>query len=241
MLPQVNIVRAKHGDFLAFFESQGISAVLTATGVWDELTIAIASKVLASSPNNSVVYDIGANIGTFAIPIAKLISSRGGIVHCFEPQRIVYYQLCGNVFLNRLDNVYIHNAAVDFVDREADIEPLDYSKAWNIGGYSLMEMPDPQSRTQKPEKCRFLRLDGLISDEMVSLLKIDIEGMEFNAIKGGVSFLTKNRFPPILFESRESDVNAKATRSALAILGYKIKKYGEHDYLAQHSSRAEVL
>jgi FkbM family methyltransferase len=241
MLPQVNIVRAKHGDFLAFFESQGISGVLTAVGVWDELTIAIASKILEKSSVDAVVYDVGANIGTFAIPIAKLISARGGVVRCFEPQRIVYYQLCGNVFLNRLDNVFTYNAAVDSVDREAEIKPLDFSKAWNIGGYSLMAEADPQSRDPKPEKCRFLTLDGMVTDESVSLVKIDVEGMEFNVIQGAIGFLTKHGFPPILFESRDTDAHAKLARYSLATIGYKIAKYGEHDYLAQHESRAAVL
>jgi len=67
MLPQVNIVRAKHDDFLAFFESQGVSGVLTACGAWDELSISIAAKLLESI-DKPVVYDVGANIGTFTVP-----------------------------------------------------------------------------------------------------------------------------------------------------------------------------
>ena len=53
-----------------------------------------------------LVLDIGANLGAYAIPVAKKIASARGVVYAYEPQRIVYYQLCGNIFLNSLDNVH---------------------------------------------------------------------------------------------------------------------------------------
>jgi len=51
------------------------------------------------------IIDIGSNNGNFAVDFAHLVGDHGR-VFCFEPQRIIYYQLCTNVFLNGLDNVY---------------------------------------------------------------------------------------------------------------------------------------
>ena len=57
------------------------------------------------------IIDIGGNNGNFAIDFAHMVGDNGK-VHSFEPQRLIYYQLCGNVFINGLDNVYCHNLAV---------------------------------------------------------------------------------------------------------------------------------
>lgn len=35
-----------------------------------------------------------------------------GTVHAFEPQRIIFQQLCGNAFLNGLDNIVPYEMAV---------------------------------------------------------------------------------------------------------------------------------
>jgi hypothetical protein len=49
---------------------------------------------------DKTIIDVGGNNGNFAINFAHLVGNNGQ-VHTFEPQRIIYYQLCTNVFLNR--------------------------------------------------------------------------------------------------------------------------------------------
>src|SRR6202000_994051 len=78
MLPQVNLIRAKNGDFLAFYEKHGISRVLTEHGVWDELTVAIARTLVDMTDMTPTILDIGANLGTFTVALAKHIAPRGG-------------------------------------------------------------------------------------------------------------------------------------------------------------------
>ena len=57
------------------------------------------------------IIDIGANNGHFTVEFAQYVGDNGK-VHSFEPQRIIFQQLCGNVFLNGLDNVYTYNVAL---------------------------------------------------------------------------------------------------------------------------------
>jgi len=71
------------------------------------------------------ILDIGGNNGNFAVDFAHLVGD-SGVVHSFEPQRIIYYQLCANVFLNGLNNVYCHNEAVGNEDGNTMIETPDY-------------------------------------------------------------------------------------------------------------------
>jgi tRNA A58 N-methylase Trm61 len=52
--------------------------------------------------------EVGANIGVLTVPFARLVA-HGGTVIAFEPQRIVFHMLCGNLALNALYNVLAHN------------------------------------------------------------------------------------------------------------------------------------
>ncbi|MSO70388.1 MAG: hypothetical protein EXQ98_08980 [Alphaproteobacteria bacterium] len=60
-----------------------------------------------------------------------------GKVTSFEAQRVVYYQLCGNIYLNRLDNVFAHHLAIGDSIGHIDGPVLDYATETNIGALSL--------------------------------------------------------------------------------------------------------
>jgi len=242
MLPQVNIVRAKNADFLCFWERAGISGVLTAHGVWDEPTIHFAKILIDRTPLTPVILDVGANMGTFSIPIARHVEKSNGIVHSFEPQRIIYYQLCGKIFLNRVDNIFAHKIALSDVDRDGSAKPLDYEKSWNIGAYSLsVDSKDPQEKGETAEIISFARLDQFKFDPAITLIKIDVEGMELEVLRGGLNSIEKSKFPPVLFEYNQGDPKGPFVLQLLTGFGYKIYKYSECDYLAQHPGHPAKL
>lgn len=234
MLPQVNLIRAKNGDFLSFFESAGISGVLTAHGVWDELSIIVAKTLIDATDVKPFILDIGSNMGTFAIPIAKHIKKNNGSIHCFEPQRIIYYQLCGNIFLNQLDNAYAHNIALSNGEAIREIAELDYHKAWNIGAYSLVAGRNEQSYSQETNKCYFTTLNKFLNQERITLIKLDVEGMEFEVLSGGIEKIKNDGYPPILFESLKNDSKSQEVFDLLISHGYRIMQYAHEDWLAQH-------
>lgn len=234
MLPQVNIIRAKNGDFLSFFERAGIAGVLTAHGVWDEATIGLAKVLVDQCGKVPLVLDIGANMGTFTIPLAKHVAQRSGVVHAFEPQRIVNYQLGGNIFLNRIDNAHVHRLALSDVSGDREIEELDYHKAWNIGAFSIVPGQDRQEKVAQKTPVQFLRLDDLPLQGAITLIKLDVEGMELDVLCGGVNRLNQDGFPPILFESLKNDSKASLVVKLLTGLGYTLSQYADEDWLAQH-------
>lgn len=242
MLPRVNVIDTLHGRFMLFATDDVISHQLYRTGVWEPWNLALSEILLAELPL-PVVLDVGAHLGSYTVPIAHLIAPRGGKVYAFEPQRIVFQQLCGNVFLNRLDNCHLYNVAVGDRDGEVMTPSPDYAQASNIGGLSL----DPAIRARQTgsatdgETCekRLLRcLDGM-DLPTVSLLKIDVEGMEAEVMQGAGRLLEKSGWPPVLFEcwSEQSAPwfaeGRQRTLDAFTALGYQTWLIGETG-LAQH-------
>lgn len=236
MLPRVDVIDTLHGRFMLLATDDVISRALYRTGVWEPWHLALSETLLAELPL-PVVLDVGAHLGSYTVPIARLIAPCGGKVYAFEPQRIVFQQLCGNVFLNRLDNCHLYNIAVGAHDGEVLIPSLDYAQADNIGGLSL----DPAIRARQTghaidgepcEKRLLRRLDSL-DLPAVSLLKIDVEGMEAEVMQGAGRLLEKSGWPPVLFEcwSEHSAPwfaeGRQRTLDAFATLGYQTWLLGE--------------
>jgi hypothetical protein len=114
----------------------------------------------------------------------------------------------------------------------------DYKNETNIGAFSLDEEvrshDDYLCKTQGlQEQIHIRTLDGM-TIENVRLIKIDVEGMEFDVIKGGLETIKKNGYPPILFEAWQHKEWFLPRRqelvSFLESLGYEITCTGEDNY-----------
>lgn len=170
---------------------------------WEPLTLYL-SELLLDGVKNPVVIDVGANLGAYSIPIAKKIKMSGGKVYAYEAQRMVYYQYCANAFLNNLTNCYINHLAIGDTEDDIDVPLLDISTNPNLGALSL----DPAIRSQQNfhidagvafERVRLAPLDSL-GLPVVNLIKIDVEGLEYEVLSGAKKLLAASNFPPILFE-----------------------------------------
>ena len=100
------IVEAKHGCFLYNKNDLFIGRSLECYGEWCEPGLDI---LLQCANSGGIILDIGANIGTHTVALARKVGTNGRVI-AFEPQRVVYQNLCANVSLNRLINVdCLHN------------------------------------------------------------------------------------------------------------------------------------
>jgi len=229
-------------NFLFFNADDGLSnAMIRDGGDWEE-HIKEKSRELLKGVDQPTVIDIGANLGAYCIPIAKEIQSMGGTVHVFEPQRIVYYQLCANIVLNRLDNVYAFNQAVGDYDGMINIPDINYEHNPNIGAFSFVKQyrdahglgPSMSvNNTQVP----IIQLDSLTLPTQVDLIKIDVEGFEINVLRGSADFLMRNGYPPILFEVWNFEWFKEGKQEIfdwLVSAGYEITSLNGIDHLAKH-------
>ncbi|CAI3960817.1 Glycosyltransferase involved in cell wall bisynthesis (RfaB) (PDB:2IV7) [Commensalibacter communis] len=141
--------------------------------------------LISSLPDQPVIFDVGANAGLVSIPIAQTIKSRGGIVHAFEPQKMLYYALCGSVALNDLENVTVHNKGVGEKASILYLNDIDYSKDQDFGEVFLIE-------TEGKNRVEIVCLDDL-GVKRLDFLKIDVEGMEVPVIKGASKTIAQYR------------------------------------------------
>jgi FkbM family methyltransferase len=245
MLPRVNLIRGTTADYLLFATGDAISATIYKNGVWAEPLVTI-SRFFYNGQAAPFVLDIGANLGAYAVPVAKELAVLGGYLYAYEPQRIIYYQLCGNVFANRLDNVYAHCMAIGDQDGTVQIPSIDYENSINIGGFSVdAEIREHQAcistNTGRHEpEVPLARLDSLTLPKAPCLIKIDVEGLELQVLQGAAGTLARYNYPPLLLEAWTGDWFAPARKKLLdyiAQLGYTVFTIGD-ELICQHPLHA---
>jgi FkbM family methyltransferase len=135
--------------------------------------------VVRSLPDGCVVVDAGANIGLVSIPIAQAIKSKGGVVHAFEVQRMLFYALCGSAAMNDLDNLFVHHKGLGASAANVNACQPNYRMPQDFGLYSLV---DPVSDGHQ-EHVAIVAIDSLALNRL-DFLKIDVEGMESDVLRG---------------------------------------------------------
>lgn len=241
MLPKIDFVKCKNADFLLFDTDDLITKTLKVSGVWDEGLLKITLFFLKDVAH-PLVLDIGANIGAYCVPLAKEIQNRGGFLSVYEPQRIVFYQLCGNIVINSLDNIFVYNIALGCEIGEVEIPEVDFFTNNNIGAFSLNKnfrelLGIEESMEKTFQKVEIRKLDDEVFSKEVDFIKIDVEGFEISVLKGGAQFLKTNNYPPILFEAWGFSWFEESKNELLSFiksLGYEIVNLWNDDYIAQH-------
>ena len=146
--------------------------------------------------------DVGGCFGTWSIALAPLCKE----VHVFEPQRILYNMICGSVALNSFEHVYCHNVAIGLHGR-IPVPQFDYGKQLSFGsiefGEKQTEKLDQERGTETLEFVQCRPLDDY-QFEHADAIKIDVEGMEFDAVHSAIWTISKHR-PVLYVEILKSD------------------------------------
>lgn len=240
MLPRVHLVNSSQGSFLTLGQDL-ITQHLTTRDEWEKW-LCLVTNEFTSEFNSPVIFDIGANLGAYTVPVASEIENQGGVVYSFEPQKFVYYQLCGNIFLNRLSNVTALNKAVGSEDGVIEIPIPDYQKMANTGTFSIIDEYRERNgisgcMSKETHFVQVIKLDELLFNEKTRFVKIDVEGLELDVLKGAVGFLEHNNFPPFSFEAWNTHWFAEKKQELLSFIihmGYTIEHIYNDDYIAHH-------
>jgi FkbM family methyltransferase len=196
---RLDVCRTEQGYF-------GVGASLLETGQYDRSDIDGLSGVLSLRRQHHgdgvVALDVGANIGTHTICWAKLMRGPGGHwgrVVAVEAQERVFYALAGNLALNNLFNAEAIHAVVGEGKGLMNIPVLDHAKPASFGSLELRKVTEEDiGQIPASEQIeRMTTIDAIIGGERCDLIKLDVEGMEPDALRGADSTLDRCR--PVLF------------------------------------------
>jgi FkbM family methyltransferase len=184
--------RTAYGDMLVLNADHPRGTMLIKTG-WapDKIEIVALCGYMQVKGRQAMAIDCGANMGTHTLALAQYCAQ----VHSFEPQPIVYHVLEHNVRWNELRNVTLYNAAVGrphYPAVSVSVPIVDYHERQDIG------MVQMQPRTDLGQHVALVALDDVFADtSRVDLIKIDVEGMECEALSGASDLIRRTR--PLLF------------------------------------------
>ena len=175
-----------------------------------------------------VAIDCGANVGVHTIEWAKHMTTWGAVL-AIEAQERIHYALAGNIAINNCFNARAIHAAVSERAGTMKIPVPNYSAAASFGSLELK----PRNGTEfigqaidysesKMVEVPTVSLDSL-NLARVDLIKIDVEGMEMDALNGAAQCIGKLH-PILLIETIKSDKSAIA--AWLDNLGYTVLDIG---------------
>ncbi len=180
------LIYGRHGYFLCNPNDIYIGRALLKYGEFSECESFVIRQLC---PQNAIVIEIGANIGAHTVMMAKAVGKNGRIL-AFEPQRIIFQNLCANIALNNLFNVDTYNIALGDQQGQVLIPDIDYTKKSNYGAISA-----DQFNTGRPVKVE--TLDTTFNFSHLHAIKVDAEGMELQILKGAAKTIA--RYKPILY------------------------------------------
>lgn len=168
------VVRTRHGFRMQVDVADWLGRHVYVTGEYEPSTTCVVKALL--QPGGTFL-DIGANIGYFTLLAAKCVGPSGKVLS-FEPVPYVRERLISNVKLNRYRHCNVRSEAIS---NEAGEVQFYQGPADHVGISSLRKLDG---------ECQILRvqtqkLDDVLPDDLhVSMMKIDIEGAEFQALEG---------------------------------------------------------
>jgi len=181
------LVRGRDAFYLANENDTYVGQSLVQYGEYNQEEYDLISRLVQPG---SFIAEVGANTGPHTVRLAKTVGL-GGRVIAYEPQPVVFQSLAGTIALNSLMNVDCLPYALGAEEGEIIFPPIDYRKPNNFGGLSLIGL------TGSGTPVRVAKLDDVYSYPRLDFLKIDVEGMELDVLKGGRSSI--ERFKPLIY------------------------------------------
>lgn len=182
-----------------------------------------------------ICVDAGANSGWYTVHLGDL-AGQAGMVHAFEPDPRAFAQLSENVALNQSRaTVRLNNVALG---RSAGTMPLyttrnsQLSSLHPIAPDFLPHQPDAQASVC-PRQASVTTLDayaGTAGLECIDFLKLDVEGSEFDVLRGGEQVMRMRPVPPVLYVELNPGASHQAGFSVHDMIAWLDAEVGYHFY-----------
>jgi FkbM family methyltransferase len=183
------------------------------------------------------VLDIGGNLGLYTVLLSRLVGPAGRVI-TFEPDPDLFATLQRNCVLNGCANVEAHNLAVGSSHGRLLLQKL----VFNAGDNHLAEGGSRLFR--HAVETEVVALDEFLPGLRPDLVKIDVQGWEFEVLKGMDAMLRAHPGTDIYLELwpqglRRASCSTEAVVHWLRDRGFKL--YGAHDLKPLDDSALSTL
>ena len=206
------------------------------------LVLGLLNKRRQLYQKDVVAIDCGANIGVHTIEWARLMHGWGQ-VHAFEAQERIYYALAGNIAINNCSNAHATWAAVGAKVGTLDVPKVDYDVPASYGSLELKKSPTNEDigQTVAYDKANSYEVPMITLDStkipQPDFIKIDVEGMEIDVLRGAAKTLKKHR-PMMLIEHIKSD--QKTLKEMLKSFGYRVYQIDINILAVHETDKIEI-
>ncbi len=199
--PPFKLVRSRHGWMLVNPNDAYMGQAILAYGECCEIEVAFLLRWISARPG--LVIEVGTNIGTHTLPLAKALAAEKRQLIAFEPQPVIFQNLCANLALNAVANTVAWPFACSDQPGRVYFSRPDYSSGGNFGGVSMTSEPMAGSVAVP---C--VTLDTMVESDAVSLMKIDVEGFELRVLQGAREIIERSR--PVLYVENDRPDRSEA-------------------------------
>jgi FkbM family methyltransferase len=206
--PVTVIKNCRHGRMMFLPHDQFVGRALDLYGEYGEIEGRTLGQLVT---RGQTVVEAGANMGTHTVHLGRVVGPEGRLI-AFEPQRAMFYLLCANLALNDLFHVSAYRIALGAAAGRARVPLIDAHLSANFGGVALSD-PGPS------EEVAISTLDQLALPAL-HLLKIDVEGMEADVLRGGRTTIARHR--PVIYAENDRPLNSPALIRLLTEYGYDL-------------------
>jgi len=191
------VVEGAYGLKFSCFSRSALDVHIIREGILPEY---LCTNTELSFPSDSVIFDIGANVGYVSFVLLKKYAPNGS-VHAFEPDPRNIAQFEKNLALNNLPNIHLHRIALQ--DRD-DVEALEFNirslidadKNENRGISTLADIKIGKVGVTIVPTSTLDKQASALGLKRLDLIKIDVEGSEHLVLRGGLK--TVRRFRPVI-------------------------------------------
>jgi FkbM family methyltransferase len=200
---------ARHGRMVVLATDTYVSRSLVEYGEYAPGELALLSQLVGPS---SHIVEVGAHIGALTLPLAKICHE--GRVYAFEPQQRLFQMLCANMTINGVTNVRAYPTALGRSRKFCSQPAIDYERHNNFGGISFVSDTRSSADTERVEVAQ---LDDF-RVEHCNLIKIDVEGMECDVLRG--AHATIRRLRPVIYLENDRANRQQEVIETVNRLGY---------------------
>jgi FkbM family methyltransferase len=174
-----------------------LGRTLTISGIFD---LCLTESIHRLLDQGDLAVDVGANIGYVTNLMATRVGLSGAVI-AFEPHPVVFEVLSRNVGRWQTDaslgSIEVHRLAMSSKAGRGRLSAVGDIDT-HMGLASLRESSETGSASDF--EVELARLDDLLGDREVQLLKIDVEGHEHEVLRGAEQLLARHRIRDVVFE-----------------------------------------